>query len=147
MDKYQSEVFGEFTYSESMTYEDLLACENSLLANLEEIFGDAGAEHLDFTPLGDILMAQCAFTAKNLEILRDVAQEIAAVLPDGVRGRLLCLQKDLSSYHSFWIERGKWREREYALPKKAPADAPLNEVPLLEPETAEEDVSEEQSGE
>lgn len=129
MDKYQSEVFGEFTYSESMTYEELLASENYLLANMEEIFADAGAEHLDFTPLGDILMTHCVFTVQNLEIFRDMAQMIATILPRDIQGRLMCLKKDLSSYHTFWIKRGEWREMEYILPKRPPADAPINEVP------------------
>lgn len=130
MDKYRSEVFSEFTYSQSLTYEELLSFENDLLSNLEEIFRDAGAEHLDFTPQGDILMAQCVFTVQNLEILRDVAQEIAEILPQGVKGRLLCLEKDLSSYQSFWFKRGEWREKEYILPPDPPEDALVNEVKL-----------------
>ncbi|MBD5641783.1 MAG: hypothetical protein HDQ91_05135, partial [Desulfovibrio sp.] len=61
MDKNQSEIFCEFTYPESMTYEDLIEYEKLLIDNLDALFRDSGAEHLDFTPLGDILMMQCAF--------------------------------------------------------------------------------------
>lgn len=118
MNKYHSEIFGRFTYADSMTYEDLLAQEATLMENLEGIFRDGGAEHIDFTPLGDILMSQCAFETQNLEILRDMAQEIAFILPRQIRGILFCLQKDLSSYHMFWLKRGEWREKEFIIPKE-----------------------------
>lgn len=128
MNKYKSEIFGEFAYAESMTYEELLACESELMVNLEGIFQDGGAEHIDFTPLGDMLMTQCAFETQNLEILRDIAQEIAFILPSRVAGVLLCLQKDLASYHMFWIKRGEWQEKEYIVPKEGPADAPVHKL-------------------
>lgn len=130
MNKYRTEIFGEFTYAESMTYEDLIANESELMENLDGIFQDGGAEHLDYTPQGDMLMTQCAFEVKNLEIFRDMAQEIAFILPEKIRGRLMCLQKDLSSYHIFWIRRGEWQEREIALSRTAPEDAPLHKLKL-----------------
>ena len=52
MDKNRSEVYGTFTYAESLTYYDLLETENTLKENLDKLFLGAGAEHLDFTPLG-----------------------------------------------------------------------------------------------
>lgn len=128
MDKNQSEIFGEFTYAEKMTYEELLASEHILLEQISDILQEAGAEHLDFTPLGDILMVQCAFEVKNLEILRDVANEIAAMLPKAVTGRILCLETNLVSCHIFWIRKGQWQEKEYILPKAGPEDAPIHRV-------------------
>ncbi len=128
MDKNQTEIFGEFAYPESMTYEDLLNTEEFLKEQLDMLFLDAGAEHLDFTPLGDILMLQCAFECRNLEILRDIAQEVASLLPQGVRGRILCLEKNLASCSLFWIESGSWQEGDIKLPRKGPADAPLHKV-------------------
>lgn len=130
MDKYNTEIFGEFTYPESMTYESLLESENMLLENIDSIMLDGGAEHLDFNPLGDKLMFQCAFVTQNLEILRDIANEIAALLPKGVKGKLLCLEKDLSSYHLFWIQRGQWQEYEYKLPNCGPDHAPHHTVTI-----------------
>lgn len=103
-----------------MTYEELISCEEMLITELENIFSDGGAEHLDFTPLGDILMTQCELEFQNPEILRDIAQEIADLLPGGVRGRLFCLQRNLSSYRMFWIGKGEWQEEEHVLPLKAP---------------------------
>lgn len=128
MDKNQSGIFAEFTYPDSMTYEALLEFENTLIAQLDALFLDAGAEHIDFTPLGDILMMQCAFEFRNLEILRDIADEIALILPPGVKGRILCLEKNLVSCHIFWIQKGQWQEKEYKLPTKGPEDAPVHKV-------------------
>lgn len=128
MDKNQSEIFCEFTYPDSMTYEELIEFEAMLIENLDGLFRDSGAEHLDFTPLGDILMMQCAFEIKNLELLRDVSQEIALILPNGVSGRILCLEKNLVSCHIFWIKKHQWQEKEYILPATGPEDAIVHKV-------------------
>lgn len=134
MDKYNTEIFGKFTYPESMTYEDLLSYEKMLLENIDNIMLDGGAEHLDFTPLGDILMFQCAFVTQNLEILRDIADEIASLLPKGVKCKLLCLEKNLSSYHLFWIKRGEWQEHEYLLPSMGPDESIVHKSAIMEEE-------------
>lgn len=128
MDKYRVEIFAEFTYSQKLTYEDLLTLENGLRENMESIFQSAGAEHLDFTPMGDLLMFQCAFEARNLEILRDVAQEMAAILPEGVSGLLMCLEKNLASYHLFWLKPRQWSEKECKLPRTAPPELPVYKI-------------------
>lgn len=128
MDKYRSEMFGEFTYSQSLTYEELIAGESELIENLEGVFKDSGGEHVDFTPLGDLLMTQCAFEVQNLEIFRDIAQEIAYFLPAEISARLMCLQKNLKSYHLFWIKRGEWQEKEYRLQITGPDDAPAHKI-------------------
>ena len=96
MDKNRSEVFGQFSYDESLTYEELLDVESTLIADLEALLLRAGATHLDFTPLGDALMCQCAFEAHKLYVYRKIAQEAAALLPRGVTGRLLCLDSGRS---------------------------------------------------
>lgn len=128
MNKNQSEIFAEFTYGESLTYEELLQHENMLIEQLDLLFKEGGAEHLDFTPQGDLLMLQCAFEIRNLEILRDISREIAVILPKGIRGRMLCLEKDLTLVHIFWIDKGQWQEKEYVLPKKGPEDAPIHKL-------------------
>lgn len=138
MDKYNTEIFGEFTYPESMTYETLLDSESMLLENIDSIMLDGGAEHLDFNPLGDMLMFQCAFVTQNLEILRDIVDEIAALLPQGIKGKILCLEKNITSYHLFWVERGQWQEYEYKVPNRGPDAAPLHKVPLPPEPAAEE---------
>lgn len=142
MDKYNTEIFGEFTYAERLTYEELLEREKFLLENLDGIYQGGGADHIDFTPQGDILMMQCAFESKNLEILHDIADEIASILPDGVRGRILCLEKNLTSYHLFWLKRGEWREKIHTVPKEGPAEAPLHKVEIFVPEPDSENIGE-----
>lgn len=130
MDKYRSEMFGEFTYSQSLTYEELIAGESELIENLEAVFKDSGGEHIDFTPLGDLLMTQCAFEVQNLEIFRDIAQEIAYFIPKEITARLMCLQKNLKSYHLFWVKSGEWQEKEYKLQVSGPEDAPVHKIKL-----------------
>ena len=136
MDKNQIEIFGELTYSEHLTYEELLDRERVLLEQLDGIFLDAGAAHLDFTPHGDLLMLQCAFEYRNLEIMRDIAQEVAAVLPDGIRGRIFCLEKNLAYGHMFWIAPLQWQEREFELPFRAPEGTPVNRITRIKPREA-----------
>ncbi|MDE5833071.1 MAG: hypothetical protein K2H64_08820 [Desulfovibrio sp.] len=128
MDKTLSEVFGEFTYSQSMSYEDLLNNEQKLLENLDRIFLDAGAEYLDFTPLGDILKLQCGFETHDLDLFQEIARKIAGVLPGKVRGRLVCLQKNLNSFHIYWLTSGQWQEADIELPAKAPEHLPLHKL-------------------
>lgn len=134
MDKNQIEIFGELTYSEHLTYEELLDRERVLLEQLDGIFLDAGAAHLDFTPHGDLLMLQCAFEYRNLEIMRDIAQEVAAVLPDGIRGRIFCLEKNLAYGHMFWVAPLQWQEREFELPFRAPEGTPVNKITRVKPQ-------------
>ncbi len=117
MDKNHSELFGHFTYDDSLTYEALLAAEELLIDEIEPLLQRGGAEHLDFTPLGDALMLECVFEEHRLYVYRKIAMEIAAMLPDGVNGRLLCLHKDFSSLHVFWLRPGAWVEEERPLPE------------------------------
>ncbi|MDE5878586.1 MAG: hypothetical protein K2G99_00915 [Desulfovibrio sp.] len=143
MDKNQCEVFAQFTYADSLTYEELLNAEAALMARLEVIFPDAGGEHLDFTPLGDMLRCQCAFELVDMENFRHIAAQVAAILPVGITGRLLALDKSLTEMHLFWLEKGAWQEATWPVPVTAPAEASRHqvEVTALEP-TAEEGVDE-----
>lgn len=128
MDKTLSEVFGEFTYSQSLTYEALIERERKLLENLDHIFLEAGAEYLDFTPLGDILKLQCGFENHDLDAFEDVARKIAAILPKSVRGRVVCLQKNLNSFHIYWLKQNEWREADIDLPANPPEHLPIHKL-------------------
>lgn len=119
MDKNRSELFAHFSYDDSLTYEALLEVEEELTHELEFLLQRAGAAHLDFTPMGDALMFQCVFEAHKLYVYRKIALEIAALLPQGVRGRLLCVDKDFNSLHIFWVRPGQWQEEERAVPECA----------------------------
>lgn len=120
MDKNRSEIFGQFSYDESLTYEELLDVERALTADLEGVLQRAGAAHLDFTPLGDVLMCQCAFETHQLHVYRAIVQEAAALLPRGVTGRLLCVDKSLAALHVYWIQPGQWQEEERPVPVEPP---------------------------
>ena len=121
MDKNRSELFAHFSYDDSLTYEALLEVEEDLTREVEQLLQRAGAAHLDFTPLGDALMFQCVFEAHRLYVYRKIALEIAALLPQGVRGRLLCVDKNFESMHVFWLRPGEWQEEERPVPVDPPA--------------------------
>ena len=128
MDKNQCEVFVSFTYAESLTYEELLDAEGALMAGLEELLQAAGGEHLDFTPLGDMLRCQCAFESVDLENFRSIAAQVAAILPAGITGRLLALDKSLAGMELFWVQKGAWQEAGLPVPVTAPPDAARHQV-------------------
>lgn len=140
MGRYQCEMFGRFIYGDILTYEELQEVEALFVPRLDELLQQAGAAHVDFTPTGDILLVQCVFEAQKSYIFRKLAQELAALLPQAVRGNLLFLKKDLSAQHLYWLEAGCWREEERLLPESVPADLPVRQVtsaplwPLPEPE-------------
>lgn len=135
MDKTLTEVFGEFTYSQKLTYEDLIDYERGLLEDLDGIFLDSGAVYLDFTPLGDILRLQCSYENHDLELFERVAAKVAAILPPRVRGRLLCLEKNLDSMRVFWLKRGEWRKTDEKISQTPPDDASIEVVaPVENPE-------------
>lgn len=120
MDKNRSELYGRLSYDECLTYEQLLDAEANLTSALHDLLLRAGAAHLDFTPLGDALLFQCAFEAHKLYVYRKIAQETAGLLPPGVTGRLLCLDKSLDALHVYWIQAGQWQEEERPVPVDPP---------------------------
>lgn len=134
MDKNQCEFFAQFTYADSLTYDELLSAESVLMARLEDILPGAGGQHLDFTPLGDMLRCQCAFEVLDLENFREITAHIAAILPDGVSGRLLFLDKSLTGLHLFWLHRGSWQESMWPIPLTGPADVVCHHVAVVAPE-------------
>jgi hypothetical protein len=123
-----SEVFGQFTYDEALSYEELLVAEQKLISSLENLMLRAGAEHPDFTPTGDTLLCQCSFEAHKLYMYRKFAHEIAGLLPTGVTGRLLCLEKNFRSLHVYWIQPGQWEEEERPIPPTPPPDLKIKRV-------------------
>jgi hypothetical protein len=123
-----SEVFGQFAYGEALSYEELLAVEQSLIRALEDLMLRAGAEHPDFTPMGDMLLCQCSFETHKLYMYRKFAHELAGLLPAGVTGRLLCLEKKFNSLHIYWIQPGQWEEEERPIPLIPPPGLKIKRV-------------------
>ena len=145
MSKYQCEMFGQLNYGDVLTYEELQDVEALLILRLDALLQQAGAAHVDFTPTGDVLLVQCVFEAHKLYIFRKLAQELAALLPEAVRGNLFFLQKDLLVQHTYWLSAGCWQEEERRLPESAPEHLPRHEVasaplwPLPDPPSVEDD--------
>lgn len=141
MDKNRCELFAQFVYADSLTYEDLLDAEAALMARVEALLQEAGGEHLDFTPLGDMLRCQCAFESVDPENFRRIAAQVAALLPEGITGRLLALDKSLAGMHLFWARKGVWQEAEWPVPVTAPPDAASHHVEVASPQPAGSDMA------
>ena len=146
MDKNQCELFAQFVYADSLTYEELLSAEGVLMARVEGILANAGGEHLDFSPLGDMLGCQCVFELCDLEKFREVAAGIAAILPAGITGRLLCLDKSLAALNLFWLQQGAWQEALWPVPLRAPADASAYHVEVVAQAPPNADTDDDSAG-
>lgn len=134
MDKNQCEFFAQFTYADRLTYDELLNAESALISRLEEILSEAGGQHLDYTPLGDMLRCQCAFESLDVENFRQISGNIAAILPDGITGRLFFLDKCLTVLYLFWLRKDRWEELTWPVPTAAPANAAVHQVAALAPD-------------
>lgn len=128
MDKNSSKVYGAFIYADSLTYHELLEREAKLKEDLDKLFLTFGAQHIDFTPLGDMLMFQCAFEEHDDERYRQLAASCATFLPEKITGRFLCLEKNLDSCMLFWIKSLQWQEVRVRLPVVPPPDTPVHKV-------------------
>lgn len=142
MDKNQSEFFAQFTYADRLTYDELLSAEGALMARLEELLPEARGQHLDYTPLGDMLRCQCAFESLDVQNFREIAANIAVFLPDGITGRLLFLDKTLADLYLFWLQKGNWQELRWSVPLTAPADATVHHEERVAPERFDVGVGE-----
>lgn len=123
MDRSSSELFGQFSYDEKLTYEELMAHEDVLVAELERLLKSSGASHIDFTPSGDMLRFQCSMEEHDLGLFRSLAAKMCAFLPEGVRGRLICLDKTFrpeTAFYFFWVDRNGWQEARRQMPLEAP---------------------------
>lgn len=124
MDRSGSELFGQFSYDEKLTYEELMAHEDALVADLESLLKCSGASHLDFTPAGDMLRFQCSMEEHDLESFRLLTARMCSFMPEGVHGRLICLDKTFrpeTAFYFFWLDRRGWQEAARKLPLEAPA--------------------------
>jgi hypothetical protein len=129
MGRHDSELFGRFIYDDSLTYEAMMASEGVLIAQLNDLLPKAGAAHLDFDQAGDALRFQCAFDRHRLFVFRKLAQEMAALLPEGIKGRFLCLDKGLDTIHVYYVETGRWQEEALPLPQTPPEGLKVHHVP------------------
>ncbi len=111
MSKYECEIFGLINYSPDLSYYELYAEEERLVCGLQEAFENRDAHHLDFWGAGDALQFQCALRDFELDIVRELCDETAALLEGGLRGRILTLDKHLSRVHVFYLHPKGWEEK------------------------------------
>ena len=116
MDTTSSEILGHFVYDESLTYDELLLTEEHLIKDFEDLLDIAGAEHIDFTPMGDALMLQCSFVGHKVYIFRKLTCKVAEILPQEISGRLVCLSHTLNTCHVYWLHRNEWFEQTIEIP-------------------------------
>ncbi|MBQ9536966.1 MAG: hypothetical protein IJU79_04150 [Desulfovibrionaceae bacterium] len=122
MDLTPSELFGHLVYADSFTYQELLATEEHLIEELDDLLVRAEAQHLEFNPSGDALLFQGEFTHYKLYIFRKLACELAQMLPDKISGRLLFLSHDLEQSAFYWVQSKAWQEHRVQYPMQAPAN-------------------------
>lgn len=116
MNKFHCEMFGHFIYDESLTYEELLDMEMRLIGDVQLVLERSNAEHLDFTPLGDELMVQCAFDDYAPEVFQEICRTLSPFLHPSVEARLLFVDKHLGSLRVFHMNCRTWQEHAIELP-------------------------------
>lgn len=131
MSRHLAELYAQFSYGEQLSYEELLEIEDRLIAAVQDVLVRAGGEHLDFTPLGDCLMVQCAFEAHRLYVFRKISMHVAGFLPEHVTGRILCVDKRLDASHLYWVQPGRWEEEDRSIPVLPPEGVLRHDVHRL----------------
>jgi hypothetical protein len=109
MAKYRYEMFGNMTYGEEMTYEELIEHEQNLIAGMSDFLSEMGASHIDFRPLGDALYVQCVFDDQDARNFEDVCEAAARLAGDHMEGRLLFFGRDLRRLYCFFMADGAWQ--------------------------------------
>ena len=134
MSKFRCEMFGHFVYDESLSYHELLDVEARLIGNIQLLLEDNSAEHIDFSPLGDELMVQCAFEAYEETLFRSLSDGLRPTLPEAVDAKLLFVDKHLASLYVFHINSQQDKGQHLNLPSvhetfSAKTKAPKTERP------------------
>jgi len=111
MARHECELFGLVSYGPDLSYYELYAEEERLLDALQGVLQDMDARHLDFWGTGDALQFQCVLQEFELETVRELCDEAAALLHGSLRGRVLCLDKHLTRVHVFHLQPGGWQEQ------------------------------------
>ncbi len=134
MSVYQCEFFGHFVYSEELSYIGLLEREAALMDAFDRLLRDMDAAHIDFTPTGDALRAQCVFARADEALFHSVCDAIAPLLGDDVEGKLLFVDKNLEHVALYCLAGAVWKEASIALPEAG--DALRRAEPDPEPSAA-----------
>lgn len=116
MNKFHCEMFGHFVYDENLSYHDLLEMEGQFIGMVQGLLAGQDAEHIDFTPLGDELMVQCAFDAWSPELFHALCAGLCERISPHMQGRLLFVDKHLTALHVFHVNHEHWRETRMPIP-------------------------------
>ena len=113
MAKYPCEMFGTFFYNPSLTYEQLHELEADLLRELTPLLSNEGAVHLDFTPEGDGLCLQCAFSDFDPDFFAELAEKLAKIIIDDTQARLLFVDKEeMKKIYLFYLSKNTFTREE-----------------------------------
>ena len=110
MARHQCELFGVVLYGPDLSYQALYELEQQFIDRLREILEGAGAVHLDFWGAGDALQLQCSLGERDKATLHDICDEATAMLTGELRGRLVCVDKDLTAIDIFHLFPGNWEQ-------------------------------------
>lgn len=106
MSTYNCHVFGTLFYSQSISYLELQEVEQELMFQIQDLLNTYSAAHLDFWGYGDLLRLEFGLEHFDLETLADCADDLAALLPDGVSGRVVGIDKNLRQILTFGLQPG-----------------------------------------
>ena len=116
MAMYQTEFFGHVTYGSELTYDDVLSREEALKIEATAILSEHGAEFIHFEGLGDALRFQCVFAEGGEKLFHTICEAFAPLMRNGLDGRMLCVDKDLTMVHFYALHDGRWQEAVLMLP-------------------------------
>ncbi|QJT09488.1 hypothetical protein [Oceanidesulfovibrio marinus] len=102
-------VYVALQYSQEISYHELHEVEQELIVVLQDTLIACGAVHLDFWGYGDSLQFDFSMERFEKEALKEMAQEIAGLLPADVSGRLVGVDKALRRLGVFNLTPGEAR--------------------------------------
>ena len=120
MPKFRCELFGHFIFAEELSYAEMLEQEAQLKEELSGLFAQAGFAHMHFTSTGDFLLVQGMAVEHNQDLFLEVCEAVSQLMDESVEGRLLFVDRFLSSVYFYVLNNETWRETflEWPLPKE-----------------------------
>lgn len=100
-------VYVALQYSLEISYHELHEVEQELIADIQDMLLASGAVHLDFWGYGDALQFDFSLERFEPETIEEIAQEMAALLPADVTGRLVGVDKGLRRLSVYTLVSGE----------------------------------------
>ncbi|MGX7950250.1 hypothetical protein [Oleidesulfovibrio alaskensis] len=115
MAKYDCEMFGFFSYSPELSYNELYALEESFRSTLHDALAAHGADYMQYEPEGDALRVQCVFAGCEEEVFHAVCDTVVRSMSGHVHGRLLFVNKNLQELLVYRLQHTGWSEAAVSL--------------------------------